>query len=74
MFKSHLIIYSNGEMHNGKGNRFIRCRAWRNGDDAWDLYETDYSVTLIECWAWQSGKAEDHTWVYDYPKIRNSQA
>ena len=54
------------KMHNGIGNRFIRCRAWRNGDDAWDLYETDYSVTLIECWAWQSGKAEDHTWVYDY--------
>lgn len=54
------------KMHNGKGNRFIRCRAWRNSDDAWDLYETDYSVTLVECWAWESGKAEDHTWVYDY--------
>ena len=54
------------KMHNGEGNRFIRCRAWRNGDDAWDLYETDFSVTLIECWAWHSGKAEDHTWVYDY--------
>lgn len=54
------------KMHNGKGNRFIRCRAWRNSDDAWDLYETDYSVTLIECWAWESGKAEDHTWVYEY--------
>ncbi|MCH5347198.1 MAG: hypothetical protein J1E63_08820, partial [Muribaculaceae bacterium] len=54
------------KMHNGIGNRFIRCRAWRNGDDAWDLYETDYSVVLIECWAWHSGKAEDHTWVYDY--------
>lgn len=54
------------KMHNGIGNRFIRCRAWRNSDDAWDLYETDYSVTLIECWAWESGKAEDHTWVYDY--------
>lgn len=54
------------KMHNGMGNRFIRCRAWRNSDDAWDLYETDYSVALIECWAWESGKAEDHTWVYDY--------
>lgn len=54
------------KMHNGEGNRFIRCRAWRNSDDAWDLYETDFSVTLIECWAWHSGKAEDHTWVYDY--------
>lgn len=54
------------KMHNGKGNRFIRCRAWRNGDDAWDLYETDYSVLLAECWAWHSGKAEDHTWVREY--------
>lgn len=54
------------KMHNGKGNRFIRCRAWRNGDDAWDLYETDYSVVLAECWAWESGNAEDHTWVKEY--------
>ncbi|MBR0036180.1 MAG: hypothetical protein IJP70_00900 [Bacteroidales bacterium] len=54
------------KMHNGKGNRFIRCRAWRNSDDAWDLYETDYSVLLAECWAWESGNAEDHTWVKEY--------
>lgn len=54
------------KMHNGIGNRFIRCRAWRNGDDAWDLYETDFPVVLAECWAWESGKAEDHTWVYEY--------
>lgn len=54
------------KMHNGKGNRFIRCRAWRNSDDAWDLYETDYSVMLYECWAWHSGKAEDHEWVMEY--------
>lgn len=54
------------KMHNGKGNRFIRCRAWHNSDDAWDLYETDYDVILAECWAWDSGKAEDHLWVKDY--------
>ena len=53
-------------MHNGKGNRFIRCRAWHNSDDAWDLFETDFSVVLIECWAWESGKAADHQWVKDY--------
>ena len=56
------------KMHNGKGNRFIRCRAWHNSDDAWDLYETDYDVILAECWAWDSGKAEDHLWVKDYIK------
>ncbi len=50
------------KMHNGKGNRFIRCRAWHNSDDAWDLYETDYSVKLIECWAWCSGIASDFSW------------
>ena len=54
------------KMHNGKGNRFIRCRAWRNSDDAWDLFETDYDVILAECWAWESGNAEDHLWVKDY--------
>ncbi len=54
------------KMHNGKGNRFIRCRAWRNSDDAWDLYETDYDVVLAECWAWESGNAEDHQWVKQY--------
>ena len=54
------------KMHNGRGNRFIRCRAWHNSDDAWDLFETDYDVVLAECWAWESGKAADHTWVKDY--------
>ncbi len=54
------------KMHNGIGNRFIRCRAWRNSDDAWDLYETDFSVVLAECWAWESGKPEDHLWVKEF--------
>ena len=54
------------KMHNGLGNRFIRCRAWRNSDDAWDLYETDFSVILAECWAWESGKPEDHLWVKEF--------
>lgn len=54
------------KMHNGKGNRFIRCRAWRNSDDAWDLFETDYDVILAECWAWESGNADDHQWVKEY--------
>ena len=51
------------KMHNGIGNRFIRCRAWDNADDAWDLYETDYGVQLIECWAWGSGRADLFKWV-----------
>lgn len=51
------------KMHNGKGNRFIRCRSWHNGDDGWDLYETDYSVILAECWSWTPAKQSDHEWV-----------
>jgi hypothetical protein len=51
------------KMHNGKGNRFIRCRAWDNADDAWDLFETDYPVYLIECWGWGSGRANLFGWV-----------
>lgn len=47
------------KMHNGKGNVFKGCRAWRNCDDAWDLYETNYSVEIIDCWAWESGNASD---------------
>lgn len=51
------------KMHNGKGNRFIRCRAWDNADDGWDMYETDYAVYLIECWTWGSGRASNFGWV-----------
>jgi hypothetical protein len=51
------------KMHNGIGNRFIRCRAWDNADDAWDMFETDYAVYLIECWAWGSGRANLFGWV-----------
>lgn len=54
------------KMHNGRGNRFIRCRSWRNSDDAWDLYETDYDVVIAECWAWESAKVADHQWPKDY--------
>lgn len=60
------------KMHNGVGNRFIRCRAWHNSDDAWDLFETDFDVILAECWAWDSGKAEDHLWVKEYIKKNGS--
>ena len=54
------------KMHNGIGNRFIRCRAWHNSDDSWDLFETDYDVVIAECWAWKAGIASDHLWVKDY--------
>lgn len=53
------------KMHNGIGNRFIRCRSWDNADDGWDLYETDFAVKIIECWAWGSGRAENFGWTND---------
>lgn len=49
------------KMHQGLMNRFIGCRAWDNSDDAWDLFETDYPVYLIDCWAWGSGRASNFT-------------
>ena len=47
------------KMHNGIGNVFKGCRAWSNVDDAWDLYETDFAVGLIDCWCWGSAKLND---------------
>lgn len=49
------------KMHNGKVNAFIGCRAWNNSDDAWDLFETDYSVYIENCWAWNSGEDKNFT-------------
>lgn len=43
------------KMHNGKGNTFYGCRAWRNSDDGWDLYETDWPVEITNCWTWHNG-------------------
>lgn len=25
-------------------------RSWHNGDDGWDLCETDFAVQIINCW------------------------
>jgi hypothetical protein len=43
------------KMHCGQGIVFIGCRAWENSDDGWDLFETDYSVVISNCWTWKSG-------------------
>lgn len=57
------------KMFAGINNAFIGCRAWRNADDNWDLYEMDYSVLIQDCWAWEAGKKADFTganaWVKD---------
>ncbi|WPC75601.1 right-handed parallel beta-helix repeat-containing protein [Vibrio porteresiae] len=39
----------------GAGNEFIGCRAWKNSDDAFDLYDTDQKVIIKESWAFLSG-------------------
>ncbi|HYH05085.1 MAG TPA: family 16 glycoside hydrolase [Bacillota bacterium] len=52
------------KMHNGKGNKFVGCRAWRNSDDGWDLFETDWPVEIINCWAWHSGDKADFDAIY----------
>ena len=43
------------KMHCGQGIVFQGCRAWENSDDGYDLYETDYSVVISNCWTWRSG-------------------
>ena len=52
------------KMHNGKGNKFINSRAWRNSDDGWDLYETDWAVEIINCWTWHNGDKTDFDAIY----------
>ncbi len=60
------------KMHPGKGNVFKGCRAWYNCDDAWDLYETDHRVTLIDCWALHTAKKEHfNDFDQDYLKKNN---
>jgi pectate disaccharide-lyase len=46
------------KMHCGQGIVFTGCRAWENSDDGWDLFETDYSVVISNCWTWKSGVAQ----------------
>jgi hypothetical protein len=39
----------------GSGNIFIGCRAWKNSDDGFDLYDTDQKVVIKESWAFLNG-------------------
>ncbi|MES2923013.1 MAG: right-handed parallel beta-helix repeat-containing protein [Verrucomicrobiota bacterium] len=43
------------KLHCGQGIVFIGCRAWKNSDDGWDLFETDAAVVIRDCWTWHSG-------------------
>jgi pectate disaccharide-lyase len=45
------------KMHCGRGIVFMGCRSWYNSDDGWDLFETDYSIVISNCWAWKSAYA-----------------
>jgi hypothetical protein len=44
------------KLHCGQGIVFMGCRSWENSDDAWDLFETDASVIISNCWAWKSAQ------------------
>ncbi len=39
----------------GAGNYFYGCRAYDNSDDGWDMYQTEESVELVNCWAFANG-------------------
>lgn len=43
------------KLHCGRGIVFTGCRSWENSDDGWDLFETDYSVVIQDCWTWHNG-------------------
>ncbi|HMP81184.1 MAG TPA: immunoglobulin domain-containing protein [Verrucomicrobiota bacterium] len=43
------------KLHCGQGIAFYGCRAWENSDDGWDLFETDASIIISNCWTWKSG-------------------
>ena len=43
------------KMHCGRNIFFSGCRSWENSDDGWDLFETDYAVTIENCWTWHNG-------------------
>lgn len=45
------------KLHCGQGIVFMGCRAWGNSDDGWDLFETDASVVISNCWTWHNGDA-----------------
>jgi hypothetical protein len=43
------------KLNAGKGNVFRGCRSWENSDDGWDLYLTNFPVTMENCWTWRNG-------------------
>lgn len=43
------------KLYAGKGNYFYGCRSWENCDDGWDCYQTDYLITIENCWTWHNG-------------------
>ncbi len=43
------------KMHCGRNIVFSGCRSWENSDDGWDLFETDWAVTIENCWTWHNG-------------------
>ena len=52
------------KMHQGKGNVFRGCRSWHNGDDGWDLFETDWPVEITNCWTWHNADRADFEAIY----------
>ncbi len=43
------------KLYAGKDNYFYGCRAWENADDGWDCYQTNYLITIENCWTWHNG-------------------
>lgn len=47
------------KLRSGKGNKFYGCRAWKNSDDNWDLFESGGGVEIVNCWNWSAARWSD---------------
>jgi hypothetical protein len=43
------------KLNPGEGNHFYGCRSWENSDDGWDCYESNYPITIEDCYTWHNG-------------------
>jgi hypothetical protein len=43
------------KLYAGYDNYFYGCRAYHNCDDGWDCYQTNYQITIENCWSFHNG-------------------
>ena len=56
---------------NGKGNKYIGCRAWCNSDDNYDFLDCSAPLQVINCYAFRAARWEDHREMYQKKTGKN---